>query len=254
MMRGLYTAASGMMAQQLNMDTISNNLANVNTTGFKKGRVNFQDLMYANLNDGGENNPAGAQIGMGVRETGTEKSFSQGSMSQTNDPFDLAIQGNGFFEVIQPDGSKAFTRDGSFSVNPQGQLVTSTGDLVGVTIPPGATDVKIDKDGAVTAVLSGQKDPVQIGNLMLVDFVNPQGLKAIGANKYQATNASGPAQKGKPGENNMGSIAQGYLEKSNINVVEEMISIIEAQRAYEINQKGVQSADQMQKLANQLKK
>jgi flagellar basal-body rod protein FlgG len=254
MMRGLYTAASGMMAQQLNMDTISNNLANVNTTGFKKGRVNFQDLMYSNLNESGANNPTGAQIGMGVREVGTEKSFSQGSMSQTNDPFDLAIQGNGFFEVIQPDGSKAFTRDGSFSVNPQGQLVTSTGDLVGVTIPPGATDIKMDKDGAVTAVLSGQKDPVQIGNLMLVDFVNPQGLKAIGANKYQATNASGPAQKGKPGENNMGSIAQGYLEKSNINVVEEMISIIEAQRAYEINQKGVQSADQMQKLANQLKK
>jgi flagellar basal-body rod protein FlgG len=253
MMRGLYTAASGMMAQQLNMDTISNNLANVNTTGFKKGRVNFQDLMYDNLN-GGENNPKGAQIGMGVREVGTEKTFSQGSMSQTNDPFDLAIQGNGFFEVMQPDGSKAYTRDGHFSVNPQGQLVTNSGDMVGVTIPPGATDVKIDKDGSVTAVLSGQKDPVQIGNMMLVDFVNPQGLKAIGSNKYQITNASGPAQKGKPGDNNMGNIAQGYLEKSNINIVEEMISIIQAQRAYEINQKGVQSADQMQKLANQLKK
>jgi len=148
----------------------------------------------------------------------------------------------------------SYTRDGHFSVNPQGQLITGTGDLVGVTVPPGGTDVKIDKDGSVTAVLAGQKEPVQIGNLMLVDFVNPQGLKAIGSNKYQITNASGPAQKGKPGENNMGNIAQGYLEKSNINIVEEMISIIEAQRAYEINQKGVQSADQMQKLANQLKK
>jgi len=253
-MRGLYTAASGMMAQQLNMDTISNNLANVNTTGFKKGRINFQDLMYANLNESGENNPMGAQIGMGVRQVGTEKTFSQGSMSQTNDPFDLAIQGNGFFEVIQPDGTKAYTRDGSFSVNAQGQMVTGSGDLVGVTIPPGATDVKIDKDGTVTAILAGQKEHQNIGNLLLVDFVNPQGLKAIGGNKYQNTNASGPAQKGKPGENNLGNIAQGFLEKANINVVEEMISIIEAQRAYEINQKGVQSADQMQKLANQLKK
>jgi len=254
MMKGLYTAASGMMAQQLNMDTISNNLANINTTGFKKGRVNFQDLMYANLNDAGANNPMGAQVGMGVRDAGTEKTFTQGSLSQTSDPFDLAIQGNGFFEVTQQDGTKAFTRDGSFSVNPQGQMVTNSGDLVGVTIPPGSTDVKIAPDGTVTAVLAGQKEPVPIGNIQIVDFVNPQGLKALGANKYEATNASGAPQKGKPGENNLGSIAQGYLEKSNINVVEEMISIIQAQRAYEINQKGIEAADQMQKLANQLKK
>ncbi len=253
MMRGLYTGASGMMSQQVNMDVISNNLANINTTGFKKGRVNFQDLMYDNLSDAG-NNPMGAQVGMGVREVGTEQTFTQGSMQQTNDPFDLAIQGNGFFMVTQPDGTKAYTRDGSFSVNPQGQMVTSTGDMVGVTIPPGATDVKIAGDGTVTAVLAGQREAIPIGSIQLVDFVNPQGLKAMGGNKYITTNASGPAQMGKPGEKNMGSIAQGYLEKSNINVVEEMISIIQAQRAYEINQKGVQAADQMQKLANQLKR
>ena len=254
MMRGLYTASSGMMAQQVNMDVISNNLANINTTGFKKGRVNFQDLMYSNLSEAGENNPMGSQVGMGVRQVGTEQTFTQGSMQQTNDPFDLAIQGNGFFMVTQQDGSKAYTRDGSFSVNPQGQLVTSSGDMVGVTIPPGSTDVKIAPDGTVTAVLAGQKESIPIGSLQLANFVNPQGLKAIGGNKYIATNASGPAQTGKPGEQNMGSVAQGYLEKSNINVVEEMISIIQAQRAYEINQKGIQAADQMQKLANQLKR
>lgn len=254
MMRGLYTASSGMMAIQTEMDTISNNLANVNTTAFKKGRVNFQDLMYTNLGDADGNSPMGAQVGMGVKQVNTEKSFTQGSLQQTNDPYDLAIQGNGFFEVTQPDGKKAYTRDGSFAVNAQGQLVTSNGDLAGVTIPPGATDVKFEKDGTVTAVLAGEKEPVPIGNIQLVSFVNPQGMKAIGGNKYEATNASGGAQRGAPGEQGMGSIAQGYLEKANINVVEEMISIIQAQRAYEINQKGVQAADQMQKLANQLKR
>lgn len=254
MMRGLYTAASGMMAQQLNMDVISNNLANINTTGFKKGSVNFQDLMYSSISGASEGAPMGTQVGMGVKDVGTEQMFTQGSMQQTNDPFDLAIQGNGFFEVTQPDGKKAYTRDGSFSVNPQGQLITSTGDLVGVTVPPGSTDVKIAPDGTVTAVLSGQKEPVPIGSIQIVAFVNPQGLKAIGGNKYTSTSASGPAKKGKPGEDNLGQIAQGYLEKSNINVVEEMISIIQAQRAYEINQKGVQAADKMQQMANQLKR
>jgi len=254
MMRGLYTSASGMMAIQTEMDTISNNLANVNTTGFKKARVNFQDLMYSTVNEAGVNNPSGAQVGMGVKQVDSEKNFMQGGFKKTDDPFDLAITGQGFFEVTQADGSKAYTRDGHFNLNAQGQLVTSSGDFVGVTVPKGATDVKIGADGMVTAVLQGEKEPKPIGQLQLATFVNPQGLKSIGSNKFQSTHASGSPERGVPGQNGTGGILQGQLETSNINVVEEMIAIVQAQRAYEINQKGVQAADQMQKLANQLKR
>jgi len=253
MMRALYTAASGMMAQQLNLDNISNNLANVNTTAYKKSRIDFQDLLYTNLKDAGSDAPVGAQVGLGVRAVSTQRSFSQGSLSQTGNPLDVAIQGEGFFQVVRPDGSKAYTRDGAFNLNANGELVNKNGDKLGITFPPGCTDIKIEPDGTIKAIKEGETEASVIGKLQLVKFMNPQGLKAIGSNLFVETAASGEPRIGTPGEKGFGGLAQGYLEKSNINVVEEMINIIQAQRAYEINQKGIQAADQMERMAAQLK-
>ncbi len=254
MMRALYTAASGMMAQQLNMDNISNNLANVQSTSFKKGRVDFQDLLYAQMSDPGTEATAGTQIGMGVRSASTQKVFTMGSLQKTDNNFDVAIQGDGFFSVTMPDGTAAYTRDGAFKLDGQGNLCTGAGYSLGVRIPKDVTDIQIQPDGKVMGIPINATKPVQIGEIKLTRFLNPAGLKALGGNLFAWTPVAGEKTTDMPGSNGLGNLAQGYLEKSNVNVVEEMISIIQAQRAYEINSKGVQAADEMMRQANQLQK
>jgi flagellar basal-body rod protein FlgG len=253
MMRSLYTSASGMMAQQMNIDNISNNLANVQSTSYKKSRVDFQDLLYGYTQDPGEDATAGTQIGMGVRAASTQKMFSVGSLSQTGNNFDVAIQGDGFFEVTMPDGTKCYTRDGALKMDGQGNLLAS-GYPLGVKIPNNVMDVQIGADGKVTAVPVNQTERVTIGEIKLTRFLNPAGLKALGGNLYSWTQVAGEKTTDKPGSNGLGNLAAGFLEKSNVNVVEEMINIIQAQRAYEINSKGVQAADEMMRMANQLNK
>lgn len=256
MMRALYTAASGMMAQQLNIDNISHNLANYQSTGFKKSRVDFQDLLYATLRDPGTEATAGTQIGMGVRAASTQRLFTQGSLQMTGNPFDVAIQGEGFFKVTLPDGTLAYTRDGAFKYDGETrQIVTSAGYPVGVEIPKDATNIEILENGEVRAILlNSDGKPEKIGQIRLVRFLNPSGLQAIGGNLYVETPVAGAKVEDIPGQNGMGALAQGYLEKSNINVVEEMIAIVQAQRAFEMNQKGVQAADEMMRMTNQLQR
>jgi flagellar basal-body rod protein FlgG len=255
MMRSLYTAASGMMAQQMNMDNISNNLANVQSTGFKKSRIDFQDLLYATMKDPGTEATAGTQIGMGVRASSTERQFSQGSLQKTNNPYDVAIQGDGFFKVTMPDGSSAYTRDGSFKYDGAKQQITTSGGYpIGVTIPKDVTNIEVRPNGEIFGVrIDGDGSAEKIGQIKLTRFLNPAGLQAIGGNLYTETPVAGAKTEAEPGTNGMGCLAQGHLEKSNINVVEEMIAIVQAQRAFEMNQKGVQAADEMMSLTNQLK-
>lgn len=270
MMRALYTAASGMMAQQLNIDNISNNLANVQSIGFKKSRVDFQDLLYAHMQDPNATATGGTQIGMGVRVASTQKMFSQGSVQQTDNPYDLAVEGEGFFTVQTPDG-EAYTRDGSLQYDAaKGEVVNKSGYSLlvkgpngklhyGLKMPKGATNFTVDVDGQVHVTEMGGKD-VKIGQLMLTKFLNPNGLKAIGGNLYvnsaDMRGVAGSHVVGTPTDKIMGlgGIAQGHLEKSNINVVEEMIGIVEAQRAFEMSQKGVQAADEMMRMTNQMQK
>lgn len=254
MMRALYTAASGMMAQQMNMDNISNNLANVQSTGFKKTRVDFQDLLYATMKDPGTEATAGTQIGMGVRASSTERQFSQGSLQKTNNPYDVAIQGEGFFQVKMADGSVAYTRDGAFKYDGETQQIcTAGGQPIGINIPKDVTNVEVRPNGEVFGVrINGDGQAEKVGQIKLTRFLNPAGLQAIGGNLYVATPVAGAKSEDVPGQNGMGVLAQGHLEKSNINVVEEMISIVQAQRAFEMNQKGVQAADEMMRMTNQL--
>ncbi|MBI2263995.1 MAG: flagellar basal-body rod protein FlgG [Armatimonadetes bacterium] len=260
MMRSFYTAATGMMAQQLNMDTITNNLANVNTTGYKKARVDFQDLLYATMREPGfqsamgQEIPMGSQVGLGVRSSSTQKLYTVGSLSETRNKLDAAINGDGFFQVTVQDGTRAFTRDGSFKMDGQGRLVTQNGYQTGITIPDNVTNIFIKDDGSIMGTRIDQLEPSKIGQLKLSRFLNPSGLKAIGGNMYQETPGSGVRSEGNPGQNGLGLLAPGFLEKSNVNVVEEMVSIVQAQRAYEINQKGVQAADEMMRMTNQLHK
>jgi len=254
MMRALYTAASGMMAQQLNIDNISNNLANVQSTAFKKGRVDFQDLLYSHMSDPGTEATAGTQIGMGVRSASTQKMFSMGSLQKTDNNFDVAIQGDGFYQVTLPDGTAAYTRDGAFKLDGHGNLATSSGYSLGLRIPKDITDIQIKQDGKVFGTPINSTKPVQIGEIKLTRFLNPAGLKSLGGNLYGWTPVCGEKTTDLPGNNGLGNLAQGFLEKSNVNVVEEMINIIQAQRAYEINSKGVQAADEMMRQANQLQK
>lgn len=253
MIKALWVAKTGLDAQQTRMTVVSNNLANVNTTGFKRGRASFEDLLYQNERQpGGATSqqtqlPSGLMVGTGVRVVSTEKFFEQGNLLQTGNALDVAINGRGFFEVLMPDGSQAYTRDGSFQVNAQGELVTNSGYPVqpGIQIPEGALAVSIGSDGTVTVQLAGQAAPVEVGQLALTDFVNPAGLQAKGENLFLETAASGPAQPGSPGLAGTGTLIQGSLESSNVNVVEELISMIETQRGYEMNAKAISTADQM---------
>lgn len=254
----LWVAKTGLDAQQTRMSVVSNNLANVNTTGFKRGRASFEDLLYQNVRQaGGQSSeqtqlPSGMSLGTGVRVVSTEKQFTQGNLVQTNNSMDMAIQGRGFFQIQMPDGSVAYTRDGSFQVNSQGQMVTSSGYALqpGVTLPQNAESITIGKDGTVTAQVPGQAAPVQVGTVQLADFVNPAGLQPRGENLYTETAASGPPQPGTPGLNGLGTVQQGSLEGSNVNVVEELVNMIETQRAYEMNSKAIATTDQMLQYVN----
>ena len=249
----LWIAKTGLDAQQTRMSVISNNLANVNTAGFKRDRAAFEDLLYQTVRQpGGATSeqtqlPTGLQLGTGVRVAATAKNFSQGNLNQTGNALDVAINGRGFFEVLMPDGSTAYTRDGSFQINAQGELVTNEGYAVqpGLQLPEGAQSVTVGADGTVSVQVAGQAAPVQVGQLTLSDFVNPAGLEAKGENLYVETAASGPAQSGAPGQGGVGTLVQGALESSNVNVVEELVSMIETQRAYETNAKAISTTDSM---------
>jgi len=249
----LWAAKTGLEAQQTRMAVTANNLANVNTTGFKRGRVAFEDLLYQNVRQVGADAaqdtqlPSGLMIGTGVRVVATEKTYTQGNLQVTSNALDVAINGRGFFQVTLPDGTNAYTRDGSFKVNAQGELVTSGGYRMqpAVSIPDGAQSVSIGTDGAVTVQLAGQAAPSQVGSLQIVDFINPAGLQARGENLVLESAASGPPQAGTPGLNGLGTLQQGALEASNVNVVEELVAMIETQRAYEMNSKAISTADKM---------
>jgi flagellar basal-body rod protein FlgG len=249
----LWAAKTGLDAQQTQMAVVSNNLANVNTTGFKKGRAVFEDLMYQNLRQVGAATsqdtqaPSGLSLGTGVRVVATEKVYTQGSFNQTGNALDVAISGRGFFQVALPDGSLAYTRDGSFQLNSQGQLVTSSGYAVqpSISIPTGAQSITIGTDGTVSATLAGQSAPSQVGTLQLTDFVNPAGLQPRGENLLLESGSSGAAQTSTPGLGGLGTIQQGAVEASNVNVVEEMVNMIQTQRAYEMNTKAISTTDQM---------
>lgn len=249
----LWAAKTGLDAQQTRMAVTANNLANVNTTGFKRGRAAFEDLLYQNVRQAGANAaqdtqlPSGLSVGTGVRVVATEKNFAQGNMQITNNTLDLAIDGRGFFQVSLPDGTLGYTRDGSLKLNAQGELVTSGGYRLQptITIPAGAQGITIARDGAVQVQVAGQVDSVQIGNVQVVDFINPAGLQARGENLLVETAASGAPQAGNPASNGLGSLQQGALEASNVNVVEELVGMIETQRAYEMNSKAIATVDKM---------
>ena len=257
----LWAAKTGLDAQQTRMAVTSNNLANVGTTGFKKGRAVFEDLLYQNVRQVGASTsqdtmaPTGLSLGTGVRVVATEKTFTQGNLAQTGNSLDVAISGRGFFQVLLPDGTMGYTRDGSFKTSPQGELVTSSGYSVqpGITLPDGAQSVTIGKDGVVTVQVAGQSAPTEVGSLQLFDFINPAGLQPRGENMYVESAASGTAQSGTPGLNGLGMVEQGSLEASNVNVVEELVTMIETQRAYEMNSKAISTTDQMlEYITNQL--
>jgi flagellar basal-body rod protein FlgG len=252
MMRALYTAASGMIAQQYNIDTISNNLANVNTTGFRDNLAHFQDLIYQQLRAPGT--PVGASqiavgqdVGLGVKIGASEKEFTQGVLQQTSNPLDVAIEGDGFFEVTLPDGTQAYTRDGSFKQDSNGSIVTADGYFLQpqLTVPANATAVSVGQDGTVTAQIPGQQAPQQLGQITLVRFSNPAGLSPQGQNLFIQTAASGAPQISAPGLNGAGTLQGGYLEQSNVSVVTEIVNLITAQRAFEANSKAVTTADQI---------
>ncbi len=249
----LWAAKTGLDAQQTKISVISNNLANASTTGFKTGRAMFEDLVYQNVRQaGGQSSeqtqlPSGLMLGTGVRIVATAKTFAQGAISQTDNALDVAITGRGFFQVLLPDGTVSYSRDGAFQVNADGQLVTSSGYPVqpGINIPADAQTVTIGDDGVVSASLAGQPDPIQVGSIQLSDFVNPSGLQSRGQNMYLETAASGPAQTGTPGLNGLGTLQQNALESSNVNVVAELVNMIETQRAYELNSRAVATSDEM---------
>ena len=253
MSSALWIAKTGLEAQQTRMATISNNLANASTTGFKRDRAVFSDLIYQNLVQVGAQssadtlNPSGLNVGTGVRTVATEKLFTQGGIVQTGNPLDVAIQGRGFIEVLMPDGSSAYTRDGTLQMDDTGQLVTPMGYPVqpGITIPENTLSITVSSDGVVSVLESGASTPTEVGNLQLVDFINPTGLQAIGNNLYAESAASGSPQSGTAGLNGLGTLVQGSLEGSNVNTVEELVNMIEAQRAYEMNSKAISTVDQM---------
>lgn len=262
MMTSLWSAASGMLAQELNMDVISNNLANVDTGGFKKSRVDFQDLLYQTKSVAGADNSAGAkapiglQIGNGVKAVGTQKISTTGEMKQTDNDFDIAIQGKGYFQILMPDGSMAYTKNGSFKKSNTGELVTADGYTLqpSIVIPSEANKVSIGSDGTVSMTVGNENTSQVIGNIETVRFINTAGLTNIGKNYVMPTSVSGDPEVGTPGANGFGGLAQGMLETSNVKVVEEMVNMITAQRAYEVNTKSIQTSDNMLQMANNLKR
>ena len=262
MMRSLWTAASGMGAQQVHMDVIANNLANVNTAGFKKSSTDFQDLIYQNIRYPGALStantelPTGIQIGLGVRPIAVQKLFHQGNFQMTGNELDMAVEGIGFFKITLPTGETAYTRDGNFSLNSDGVIVNSDGYPLepNITIPADATGIAIGTDGTVSVKQPGQSAFATVGNIELTRFTNPAGLLSIGRNAFQPTDASGDPTDGTPGEDGLGTVTQGYLEMSNIDMVTEMVDMIVAQRAYEINSKAITTSDEMLKMVNGLKR
>ncbi len=254
----LWIAKTGLEAQQTKMGVVSNNLANVSTTGFKRDRAVFEDLLYQNVRQPGAQSsqdttlPSGLLRGTGVRTVATEKLHTQGNLVQTDNALDVAIEGRGFFQILRPDGSLGYTRDGSFKMDAQGQLVTANGHLLqpAITIPANAQSITIGDDGVVSVLEAGNTTPTQVGTLQLADFVNPAGLQAVGQNLYLETGSSGAPQQGNPGIGGLGAVKQGALETSNVNVVEEMVNMIETQRAYEINSKAISTSDQMLQYIN----
>lgn len=261
MIRALWTAATGMTAQNLNVDVIANNLANVNTTGFKRGRANFQDLMYqqikspgADASAAGTQVPTGIQVGLGVKAAGVENIFLEGSLKPTGNPLDFAIEGRGFFQIQMPNGELAYSRAGSFSLDSQGQIVTADGNVLqpAVNIPSDALSISVGADGTISVLQPGGVSSV-LGQIQLADFSNPAGLELMGNSMYRPSNASGDATLGTPGENGVGTIGQNMLEMSNVNVVEEMVNLIAGQRAYEMNSKAIKAADEMLHTANNIR-
>jgi flagellar basal-body rod protein FlgG len=260
MIRALYTAASGMNAQQANIDNIANNLANVNTTGFKKSRVEFEDLVYDQARVPGSPTsttgeaPIGLEVGLGTRPIATARNFQSGNLRATNGPLDVAIEGRGFLQVTLPDGQVAYTRSGNLHINAEGLIVTNEGYPVQpqITVPPNATSVRISKDGIVSVAIQGQIAAEQVGTLELANFQNPAGLRAMGGNLFVVSTASGEPVTGTPGVDGMGTLQQGFLEDSNVSVVEEMVNMILGQRAYEANSKVVRTADEMLQQVNNL--
>jgi flagellar basal-body rod protein FlgG len=260
MINSLWISKTGMEAQQVQLDVISNNLANVSTNGFKKSRAVFEDLMYQNLRQVGSNTseqstlPTGLQIGLGVRTVATSRSFSQGNLQQSNNNLDVAVQGNGFFQLTLPDGTIGYTRDGAFQIDSQGRLVTSGGLPVanGITVPSNATSIAIATNGAVTAQIPGTTAPQAIGTISLASFINPAGLEPKGQNIYTETVSSGQPNVGTAGANGLGTLMSGFVETSNVNVVQELVSMIQTQRAYEMNSKAIQTSDQMLQKLGQL--
>ncbi|TCS39167.1 flagellar basal-body rod protein FlgG [Paucimonas lemoignei] len=260
MIRSLWIAKTGLEAQQTQMDVISNNLANVGTTGFKKSRAVFEDLLYQTIRQPGAQSsqqtqlPSGLQLGTGVRTVATERIHTQGNLQNTGNSKDVAIQGAGFFQVLMPDGSAAYTRDGSFQVDNQGQLVTSSGFVVqpAITIPDAAQSITIGRDGTVSVQVQGSAAPTVVGTLQVTTFINPAGLESKGENLYAETAASGTPNTNTPGTNGAGALLQNYTETSNVNVVEELVNMIQTQRAYEINSKAISTSDQMLQRLSQL--
>jgi flagellar basal-body rod protein FlgG len=261
MLRSLWIAKTGMEGQQTKLDAISNNLANVGTNGFKRGGVVFEDLMYQNLRPSGAATseqtqlPTGLQVGLGVRAAGVTRSFTQGNLQQTGNAYDVAIKGNGFFQIQLPDGSTGYTRDGAFQVDGAGQLVTNQGYVVqpGITIPANALSVTVAPDGTVQVTTPGNTAaPQTVGQLQLASFVNPAGLEPKGQNLFGETAASGTPNAGAPNSNGLGTLQQGFVEGSNVNVVEELVTMIATQRAYELNSKAIQTSDQMLQRLGQL--
>lgn len=261
MFRSLHIAATGMAAQETQLETVSNNIANANTVGYKKQRADFQDLLYQTIRAAGGRtgpttvNPTGLQVGSGVKVVTTARLFGQGAIQNTDNPLDLAVEGGGFFVVQQHDGTQAFTRAGNLRTDPDGRLVTPEGLPVepGVTIPPDATAITISSNGTVSVTMAGQTDPVEVGQLQLATFVNPAGLQGIGHNLLVASGASGEPQIGEPGRDGRGTLLQGSLERANVDVVEEMIGLISSQRNYEVNSKVIAAADEMLRSATQMR-
>ncbi len=261
MMKSLYTASTGMKAQQTNMDVIANNMANVSTTGFKKSRAEFEDLIYENQKEPGaatgqnSMSPTGVQVGLGVKTSAVDKDFTQGSSKVTGGAFDLEIQGHGFFPVQTPNGQIAYTRDGAFKKGADGRLQDKNGNLLipEITVPPDAAGVQVDPDGNVAIVTQANQVPQNIGQIQLVGFVNPAGLKAVGGNLFVPSASSGVPQQGVPGTAGLGVVSQGQLEASNVNIVDEMVNMISAQRAFDTNSKVIQAADQMLQGTNNLR-